>query len=147
MLLKCFLPLYMSGPHDIALVLFQCSMASETQEQNLFSQLLRNNQLPIYAKGIISVMSWIPSYCEVLLAFFHIYVGLDWLKNYAQLALWTNVLINIRKEFQGTFFLPNVTSSHRSTPKAHLVIEIRWTIVTQFLRTAYKNQSHFRKKL
>ena len=26
MLLKCFLPLYMSGPHDIALVLFQCSM-------------------------------------------------------------------------------------------------------------------------
>ena len=61
-------------------------MASETQEQNLFSQLMRNNQLPIYAKGIISVMSWIPIYCEVLLAFFQIYVGLDWLKNYAQLA-------------------------------------------------------------
>ena len=57
MLLRGFLPLYMSGPHDIALVLLLYSMASETQEQNLFSQLLRKNQLPIYAKGIISVMS------------------------------------------------------------------------------------------
>ena len=81
-----FAALHVRPTHDIALAMLQCSTASETHEQNLLSQLLRNNRSLIYAKGISSVMSWISIYCEVLLAFFHIYVGLDWLKNYVQLA-------------------------------------------------------------